>query len=80
MPDFPGKAWFRFFRKIKLRHLCFHCTRVTFITRAYESGIAQADVMRLVGHSSHQVHLIYPRLEADHRSAQSMRQLLDGAA
>jgi hypothetical protein len=37
-------------------------------------------VMRLVGHSSHQVHLIYPRLEADHRSAQSMRQLLDGAA
>jgi integrase len=80
MPAMPGKAWWKFFRKIKLGHICFHCTRVTFITRCYEQGIAQADVMRLVGHSSHQVHLIYPRLEADHRSAQSMRRLLDDTA
>jgi integrase len=80
MPEFPGKAWWRFFRRIKLPKLCFHCTRVTFITRCYEQGISRSDVMRLVGHSSYSAHSVYPRLEADHRSAQSMRKLLDGTA
>lgn len=64
MPQMPGKTWWLFFRKIGLEHLCFHCTRVSFITRCYEAGIEEADVMRLVLHASTTVHRIYPRLPA----------------
>ena len=66
MPAMPGKAWWLFFRRNKLSHLCFHCTRVTFITRCYEAGIPRDSVMRLCGHSSYAAHEIYPRLSADH--------------
>jgi integrase len=76
MPAMPGKAWWKFFRKIKMPHLCFHCTRVTFVTRCYEAGIRQSDVMRLVGHSTYSAHQVYPRLEADHASAQAIRALV----
>ena len=59
-----GKHWWSFFRRIGLGHLCFHCTRVTFITRCYERGIAEPDVMRLALHASTTVHRVYPRLPA----------------
>jgi integrase len=72
MPEMPGKAWWRFFRRIKLRHLCFHCTRVTFITRCYERGIPRDDVMRLAGHTSYAAHEIYPRLSASHSTLQKL--------
>lgn len=77
MPAMPGKAWWLFFRRIKMRHLCFHCTRVTFVTRCYERGIQRDDVMRLVGHSSTAVHAIYPRLSA---SQQRLQDLMKQAA
>jgi integrase len=76
MPDMPGKQWWLFFKRIGLRHLCFHCTRVTFITRCYEAGVPRDMVMRLVGHSTYAAHACYPRLTADHSTAQAMRQLL----
>jgi integrase len=76
MPDMPGKAWWRFFRRIGLRHLCFHCTRVTFITRCYERGVPREMVMRLVGHSTTAAHEIYPRLPASSELLQTMRKLL----
>lgn len=76
MPEMPGKAWWRFFRRIGLRHLCFHCTRVTFITRCYERGIPREMVMRLVGHSSTAAHEIYPRLPASSDLLREMRKLL----
>lgn len=73
MPAMPGKAWWKFFRRNKLRHLCFHCTRVTFITRCYESGIPRDMVMRLASHSTSAAHEIYPRLEAGEELIQSFR-------
>jgi integrase len=76
LPTMPGKAWWRFFKRIKLPHLCFHCTRVTFITRCYEAGIPRDSVMRLVGHSSTAAHEIYPRLSASHGQLQGLMRRL----
>jgi integrase len=76
MPAMPGKAWWRFFKRINLPHLCFHCTRVTFITRCYERGIPRDSVMRLAGHSSYAAHEIYPRLSANHPQLRDMMQCL----
>jgi integrase len=76
MPPMPGKAWWRFFKRIGLRHLCFHCTRVTFVTRCYEAGIPRDSVMRLVGHSSYAAHEIYPRLSAPHGQLQQLMRRL----
>jgi integrase len=76
MPQMPGKAWWRFFKRIKMRHLCFHCTRVTFITRCYERGVPREMVMRLAGHTSTAAHEIYPRLPAGSNLLQEMRKLL----
>jgi integrase len=77
IPPMAGKVWWRFFRRLGLGHLCFHCTRVTFITRCYEAGVPREAVMRLVGHSTYAAHEIYPRLSADHSTLQTMRSLLD---
>lgn len=76
MPEGGAQLFWRFFRRIGLPHLTFHCLRVTFITRAYEAGIQRTDVMRLVSHSSYAAHAVYPRLTADHSTAQAMRALL----
>lgn len=65
MPAQPSQCWHRFFNRIGLGHLCFHSTRVSFISRCYEAGIPREVVMRLVLHASETVHQIYPRLSAD---------------
>jgi integrase len=57
-----GLIWHKFFRKIELPHLCFHCTRTTFITRGAESGVPEGLMMKLVNHASVEVHRIYQRL------------------
>jgi integrase len=73
MPQQPSQIWWRFFQEIDMPHLCFHCTRVTFISRCHEAGIPQSDVMRLVLHASETVHRIYPRVEAEGDRLQSLR-------
>ncbi len=73
MPAGAPQRWFAFFHKIGLPHLCFHCLRVTFITRCYEAGLAKESVMRLVGHASSTVHEIYPRLSATSVQIREMR-------
>jgi integrase len=80
MPKMPGKAWWFFFRQIGLGHLCFHSTRVTFVTRCYERGLPREHVMRLVGHVSTLVHEIYPRLPASGQLLQDVRKQLDQGA
>jgi integrase len=57
-----GLIWMRFFREINLPHLCFHCTRVTFITRGARAGVPESAMMKLVNHASKEVHRIYQRL------------------
>jgi integrase len=76
MPPWPAKAWFYFFRKLGLGHLCFHSTRVSFVTRCYEAGIPREHVMRLAGHLSTLAHEIYPRLSSSGSLLQEMRRLI----
>jgi integrase len=55
-------TWTKFFRDLGLPHLCFHCTRVTFISRGARAGISEGMMMKLVNHASEEVHRVYQRL------------------
>lgn len=48
-----------------LPHLCFHCCRVTVISRMLREGIPERLVMEWVGHASSAVHRIYQRVRSD---------------
>ncbi|MDQ6912158.1 MAG: site-specific integrase [Verrucomicrobiota bacterium] len=62
LPKYAAKAWFRFFRQIGLRHLCFHSTRVTVVTRLARAHHPMYETKAYVGHASDTVHAIYLRL------------------
>jgi integrase len=61
----PSKKWREFLDSLKLKHLCFHCTRVTFITRMCRAGNSETICMRLTNHASEEIHRIYQRLSND---------------
>lgn len=61
-PELASKEWFLFFTKIGMPHLCFHCTRVTVITKLARAGVTQQQAMRYVLQASSTVHAIYTRL------------------
>jgi len=66
----PSTQWTRFFRKIGLPQYCFHCTRVTVISRlARSKTVSERDAMGYVGHSSVEVHRIYQRLKVEDLSS-----------
>jgi integrase len=65
MPAMPSKFFYQFFKRIHRPQYCFHCLRVTFITRAARAGLQEREVMRLVNHASTTIHRIYVRLRAD---------------
>lgn len=58
-----GLEWTKFFRKsdVYKPHLCFHSTRVTFITRAMRAGVPESVVMKMVNHASKEISRIYQR-------------------
>ena len=56
-----GLVWRRFFDRIGLPGHCFHCTRVTFISRGMRAGIPEHVMMRMVNHGSRLVSRIYQR-------------------
>jgi len=60
-----GIVWRRFFDKTGLPHLCFHCTRVTFVTRGMRAGIPEAVMMRMVNHGSSLISRVYQRWTSD---------------
>ncbi|MBA3352007.1 MAG: site-specific integrase [Blastocatellia bacterium] len=62
LPKYAAKAWFRFFRQIGLRHLCFHSTRVTVVTRLARAHHPIYETKAYVGHASDAIHAIYQRL------------------
>jgi integrase len=67
LPEFSPKAsllWVKFFRRLGLKHLTFHSTRVTVVTRLARSGASKAQTMAYVGHASETVHEVYLRLSA----------------
>jgi hypothetical protein len=43
-------------------HVCFHCTRVTVITRMARDGVPIQQAMAYVGHADETIHRIYQRL------------------
>ncbi|HEY0257799.1 MAG TPA: tyrosine-type recombinase/integrase, partial [Candidatus Methylacidiphilales bacterium] len=61
----PSKKWREFLDGLGLKHLCFHCTRVTFITRFCRAGNSETVCMKLVNHASEEIHRIYQRLSHD---------------
>lgn len=64
LPQYAGKVWWHFFRQIDLPHLCFHCTRVTVITKLARTNAPESHTMAYVGHANETVHAIYRRLKA----------------
>ena len=56
------KCGHQFFRRLGLRHLSFHATRVTVVTRLARKGFSMAQTKAYVGHASDTVHAIYQRL------------------
>lgn len=64
LPPMASKEWWKFFKKIGLHQkgVCFHCTRVTVITRLIRAGRPENVVQKIVNHSSTEVHRIYQRL------------------
>lgn len=53
----------KFFKRVDLKHLCFHCTRVTVVTRLCRAGYSESQTMGYVGHASEVVHAIYRKLK-----------------
>jgi hypothetical protein len=64
-PFQPSRQWRLFFDRLRMGHLCFHCTRVTFITKLARANVPLAVAMRLVNHASRTIHRIYQRLNLD---------------
>ena len=59
-----GSASVRFcnlFKEMGLK-LCFHCTRVTVVSRLCEAGFSESQTMAYVGHSSTLVHALYRKM------------------
>jgi len=63
-PSLVSGRWTKFFRQIRLPHICFHSTRVTVVTRLLRDDWTPALVMQYIGHSSELVNMIYRRLKA----------------
>jgi len=61
LPQMAAKEWHFFFKGLKLGHLCFHCTRVTVITRMARAGVPISQAMAFVGHASETIHRVYQR-------------------
>jgi len=53
--------WLKFWREIGIPGLCFHCTRVTFITRGMREGTPESLMMKMVNHASKLISRIYQR-------------------
>ena len=64
-PFQPSRRWGQFFNKIGLKDICFHCLRVTFVTRLALKGVPLPVAMKLVNHGSDLVHRIYIRLNVE---------------
>lgn len=64
-PDFQQRdksyMWRRLLNRLNMRHISFHCFRVTFISQMERSGVQETVVMQLVNHSSTTVHRVYRR-------------------
>ena len=67
IPRMASKEFGRDFlhRELGMHHLCFHCLRVTKITRMMQEGVPISKAMRLVNHSNELIHRLYQRHSVD---------------
>jgi len=56
-----GIVWREFFDSLGMPEICFHCTRVTFITRGMRAGIPEPVMMKMVNHGSKLISRVYQR-------------------
>jgi hypothetical protein len=75
LPVQVSRDWSRFFRgrsehrKVGfMPHVCFHCTRVTVVTRLARAGVPIQQAMAYVHHANELVHRIYTRLKPEDAS------------
>ena len=64
-PKTASQLFGKFFRKIGLKGVTIHCTRVTYISRLARSGVPERIARLAVNHSSEVVHRTYQRLGID---------------
>lgn len=64
LPKKASLRWSRFFDRLGMKHLTFHSTRVTVVTRLARAGESKPKVMAYVGHASETVNDVYLRLSA----------------
>ncbi len=64
IPYNASRIWCRFFRQLGMPY-CFHCLRVSFISRCARAGVPEAIAMRLVNHASTTVHRVYVRVRPE---------------
>jgi hypothetical protein len=65
---FPGLAWRAFFDEIGLEQpICFHCTRVTYVSRGERAGVPESVMCKQVNHADTLVHRIYSRVPNEER-------------
>lgn len=62
MPPQASSCFTKLFRKLELDGLCFHCTRVTVVSRLCEAGFSESQTMAYVGHASELVHALYRKM------------------
>ena len=64
----PGLVWRKFFDSVKLPHpACFHCTRVSYVSRGARAGIPESVMCEQVNHDDTLVHRIYKRMTTQER-------------
>jgi integrase len=69
LPAQTSPRWSEFFELIKIEGLCFHCTRVTVVTRLCEAGFSESQTMAYVGHANELVHALYRKMRPSAVSA-----------
>jgi site-specific recombinase XerD len=81
-----SRDWSRFFKGRPERNqpsvaprICFHCTRVTVITRLARAGVPIQQAMAYVGHADQTIHRIYQRLQAPDLAACSSALVFSGS-
>jgi integrase len=70
LPQMASKEWHTLLKGCEeTKHICFHSTRVTVITRLARAGVPVQQAMAYVGHASETIHRIYQRLRAEDLSS-----------
>lgn len=61
LPPSFAKTWWSFLHRLGLKHLSFHCTRVTAVNRLRRAKVDVRVAKDFIGHSSTIIHQIYQR-------------------